>query len=228
MGRLLFCGATAAVLIACSSKGAAPPPNPTTPTTDAGSMEEMDSSGGVVDSGGGMEAEDASTEDVTVIPCTNDSRCQTTGPQCSGSAIVTCSFSSQGCYVVTATNTCPPNQMCASSGVIAACACVTPTVCNQTGTFCEGSNLLVTCTADVNGCLAVTESTCGAHQTCKAAEGCVCQAAPTECSGAGAACVDSTSLLTCAIDANACVFGTTTTCPSGKACAGSFPDASCE
>jgi hypothetical protein len=95
------------------------------------------------------------------------------------------------------------------------------TTCTEGQTTCTSTGV-ATCKRGGDGCLAyVVTTTCGPHQTCvTAAQGpkCQCNQDPM-CSASGTTCASATKLVTCAQDAQQCVYmQSTAVCPSDKTC----------
>ena len=98
-------------------------------------------------------------------------------------------------------------------------------VCTLSETRC-GTVGVETCVT-VGACTSWGPDTaCLGHQTCQG-ESCQCPTPPTGCTGAGTTCVGN-ALVTCAVDAQNCIYAmTTTTCPSNEPCGTAFPKAVC-
>jgi hypothetical protein len=159
----------------------------------------------------------------------------TTGTICvTGSRIETCALTSAGCLALASINDCPVGTICQGAAPNAACVCPPPPAeCSQgVGTSCDLQGNLATCARDPNGCLVVTQrNPCPGVTTCQGSgpnASCACPPAPTQCSGAGKACVNASTLMTCVADAQGCVSGTNATCSlPGQTCQGAFPNAAC-
>jgi hypothetical protein len=155
--------------------------------------------------------------------CNTDPACSGAGGTCvSSTTLSTCSTDAQNCLYQSATSTCV-NGACAGG---ACCA----NGCTQGQTSCVLGQL-ATCTLGANGCWAYgLPGGCGAHGSCTGAPGtgaCTCNTSPF-CSTAGTACADATTLVTCSVDAQHCVYeAATSTCPAPGFCSGMAPNASC-
>jgi hypothetical protein len=105
-------------------------------------------------------------------------------------------------------------------------------VCSLGDLQCLSSSELQVCGL-VDGCLVWTTVTpCGDRQMCVEngpTASCVCQPAPSGCeSGPGSFCSSAARLDTCVADDEGCIYkASTTSCPTGKPCAGAHPAASC-
>ena len=141
-----------------------------------------------------------------------------------------CASDADHCFFVDHTTSCGGNQTCTGSRPTGACTCnAAPPQCTADGvTFCDSNGNSETCKKDGNGCFTVTTTTCGSHQTCNATSGqCACNA--SACGQAGSFCDGSGKLVTCASDANNCVFVSAgpTSCTANETCTGASPNAAC-
>jgi hypothetical protein len=100
--------------------------------------------------------------------------------------------------------------------------------CPKDAVRCGTGGGVQTCVA-MGACTVWTaEMPCPGMQTCNNGR-CNCPSPPAGCQGAGSTCESPTTVLRCITDATGCLTGTEkTTCPSGKTCKGSFPNASCQ
>ncbi|HET6336587.1 MAG TPA: hypothetical protein VFG30_25365, partial [Polyangiales bacterium] len=123
----------------------------------------------------------------------------------------------------------------AGSGGMAGSAAGGPScsdVCSLGDLQCLSSTELQACGL-VDGCLVWTTVTpCGERQMCVEngpTASCTCQPPPTGCeSGPGSFCSSDARLDTCVADEHGCIDrASTTSCPTGKPCAGNHPNASC-
>ncbi len=94
-----------------------------------------------------------------------------------------------------------------------------------------GTSGLETC-VPVGACLTwSSDNPCPGRQSCQGSApvaACKCPAPPGNCTGAGKTCVNGT-LVTCAVDANGCVYqSATATCAATEPCGGAFPSAVCQ
>src|SRR5450432_3206368 len=150
-------------------------------------------------------------------------------------SVATCGPNADGCLDLTKHTTCAAAKPCSGNAPSATCSCTSapPECAGQAGFFCRADGQRSTCDLDASGCLAITTSApCAAGLTCQGASPaakCACPAPPTECAaGIGTACRGTTTVVTCARDANGCLVSTgTTSCPAGKPCAGTLPSATC-
>jgi hypothetical protein len=94
-----------------------------------------------------------------------------------------------------------------------------------------GASGLETC-VPVGACLTwSSDNACPGRQSCQGTAplaACKCPTTPGDCTGAGKACVNGT-LVTCAVDANGCIYqSATTACATAEPCGGAFPSAACQ
>jgi hypothetical protein len=182
-------------------------------------------------------------------PCAGNApsaTCSCTGspPECAGQAgmfchaadgqLSTCDLDSNGCLAIIKTAPCATGLTCQGAAPSASCKCpAPPTECvGGIGTACRSTAQVVTCARDASGCLVINSiMTCAAGKPCTGSlpsAACTCPTPPTDCAaGTGALCAAG-KLETCGQDANGCVvLASALTCPAGKPCGGSFPNASC-
>jgi hypothetical protein len=159
-----------------------------------------------------------------VATCTcNASVCTQEGKGCQDQqTLVNCALDADGC-LVGSTSPCPTGQSCGGTQPNASCSAICQSSCTSGQTSCV-SGSLATCTLGSNGCYSYgTPVGCQPHQSCTGSSGtaaCTCNADPV-CSAVGNACASSTTLATCAKDAQNCVFASTTsTCTNGACSAG--------
>jgi hypothetical protein len=109
-------------------------------------------------------------------------------------------------------------------------ACDPAGSCSALGRSCADPSTLVTCAKDADGCLRATSQPCGMNQTCTPTgvdAACVCKPDPT-CTVAGPTCGDSTTLVSCALDAQGCpVASGSMACGDLQICTGAAGVASC-
>jgi hypothetical protein len=102
----------------------------------------------------------------------------------------------------------------------ASCSTVCQNSCTAGQTSCiEGG--LAKCTLGSNGCYSYgAPAACGVHQSCTGtagAAGCTCNSDPV-CGAVGMTCANSTTLATCSMDAQSCVYESATSICSNGAC----------
>lgn len=159
------------------------------------------------------------------------------GTSCRDSKTVeACVADANGCIAKQAmTTTCAGVQTCTGTHPTAKCSCpAAPAMCTSgQGAFCESATSVATCGADAQGCVSISgRVTCDVTKPCSgtypSASCSSCPAKPPECSaGVGTSC-QGNSVVTCALDGNGCLYvKSTTTCPTGKPCAGTAPNAAC-
>jgi hypothetical protein len=160
-----------------------------------------------------------------------------TGSFCSTAdgSLQTCLKDPDGCVYLGTATVCPAQKPCTGSFPSASCSCPpAPPICgNTTGTFCDGTSSVVTCSHDAQGCLISAPSkSCPAGKPCGGSAGnadCTCPAvaactSPKPTSGSYCSVND---VVTCSADGNGCAQAAVTTCPVGKPCATSASGASC-
>jgi hypothetical protein len=159
----------------------------------------------------------------------NATTCTANGDFCSsGTEKSTCATDAQGCMFVSAGPVaCPTHQSCTGAAGSATCSCNTdPNCASGTATFCASGTSKSTCGTDANGCFyVVSTDACPAHQACTGSNPngtCGCVAPPADCAGgAGSFCATSTSVSTCQVDGNNCVFVSgTASCGTHQSCSG--------
>lgn len=157
--------------------------------------------------------------------CAPAPTCTGVGIQCdSDGQIVECANDARGCVYEASRSACGDHQTCGGGIGAATCSCdAAPTQCNGlTGSNCTGSGDVVNCARDADQCLfLVSQSDCGDHQTCAGADGnkaCSCNPAPG-CAAAGTVCDGNGGTLTCARDAQQCLYETgRSACGTHQAC----------
>jgi hypothetical protein len=155
--------------------------------------------------------------------CTS-SACGQTGTLCQDAqTLATCAKDADGCFYATSTSPCTMPMSCSGMAPSAACSLTCANSCTSGETSCVNGQL-ATCTLGSNGCYSYGAAVaCGTHQSCTGAVGsaaCTCDADPP-CSAVGMTCANSTTLATCTMDSQNCVYeSATSTCTNGACSAG--------
>ncbi len=164
--------------------------------------------------------------------CNADSVCKQAGKTCQdGQTVATCGTDSNSCLYVTSTTSCTAPESCAGTAPSASCSLTCTNSCTQGQTACISGGE-ATCTLGSNGCWAygTSVSACGTHQTCTGAAGvgkCTCNTDPV-CYAAGNLCASTSTLATCAEDAQGCFYQSTSkTCSNGACSAGACCSNAC-
>jgi len=154
-----------------------------------------------------------------IASCTcSSSQCTEVGTVCENAqTLATCAKDTNGC-LVGSPSPCPAGESCGGMLPNASCSTVCQNSCTAGQTSCVAGGL-ATCALGSNGCYSYgAPVACGTHQSCTAPPGsaaCTCNADPV-CSAVGSACASSTTLATCAKDAQGCVYeSATSTCAHG-------------
>jgi hypothetical protein len=155
----------------------------------------------------------------------------------SSTAVATCGLDAVNCLAITNRVTCPSGKPCTGSFGAASCSCSPPpTDCGGgAGQACRGAppGEVVTCGTNSDGCIVITgTNACAAGKPCAGTppnSSCTCPAPPAICNATtGTFCSDTSTLVTCANDANGCLtISATVGCGAGKQCTGSTGSASC-
>jgi hypothetical protein len=158
----------------------------------------------------------------TASPCTE------VGPVCQDAqTVAVCAKDADGCLYVASSTSCTAPMSCSGAAAAAQCALTCTDSCKQGQTTCVAGGI-ETCTLGANGCWAYgPAAACGPHQSCAGAAGaaaCECNADPV-CKAAGTSCANTTTLVTCATDAQGCAYeaasSTCTSCSAGACCTSS-------
>jgi len=165
--------------------------------------------------------------------CNVDPVCSSVGSKCTGaSTLATCAQDAQACFYQSSPPvTCGVRQSCTGAVGAAACTCNADSVCSSVGSRCTGASTLTTCARDAQACLYQSSPpvTCGVRQSCTGAAGaaaCTCNP-DSVCSSAGGTCIGASTLVTCAQDAQTCLYQASATTCSNGACTGAAGSASC-
>jgi hypothetical protein len=117
------------------------------------------------DSGPQADASDAGFIPDSGVQCAN--ACTINQTACNFGGVQTCETQANGCTQWVTTSTCGANQTCTVTGVGAASCTCEATQCSEVGTVCQGTQTVVTCEKDANGCFyAASTSTCPMPQFC--------------------------------------------------------------
>lgn len=113
----------------------------------------------------------------------------------------------------------------ADAGGPEACA----NACTAGQTTCAAGSVQA-CQLQSNGCTQWVTTACGPNQSCTVSgaggiASCTCNA--SQCTEVGTVCENAQTLATCTKDANGCLVGSPSTCPTGESCGGMLPSASC-
>ncbi len=243
---LALAGVLAVCLPACDCNNA--PPQNDGGRTDAGKVQSdsgiapTDSGTATTDAGSGNT--DAGTVDAGVIivlpdggSCSSDPGCiaaSTSACDPAGTpSLGTCVDVGAGCLKVQTLVACPSALQACPAG---ATACTCPnTACAVGATTCSTGTSVGTCALDVAGGCGVFPSTgvaCAAHQSCTGATPsaiCSCDTDLLCAAGVGTSCnALNTGTITCALDANSCLFSSpSVACSTPKVCTGAAPASGC-
>jgi hypothetical protein len=158
--------------------------------------------------------------------CTcNASVCTEAGTACQDvQTITTCAGDADGCFYVSSSSQCTMPMSCSGMSPTAACSLTCSNSCTPGQKSCSGGGL-ATCTLGSNGCLAYAAPIpCGPRQTCTGAAGagmCSCNMDPTCGMTVGNLCPTTSVSVSCASDAQGCVYeSASTTCVNQTCVAG--------
>jgi hypothetical protein len=170
----------------------------------------------------------SATSGTPVCAC-NATSCTVVGDFCSsGTQKTTCAQDNNGCFFATgAAVACGTRQSCTGVAGSATCTCNTDPSCGSaTAKLCATSTTISTCGADTDGCFFVqSTAACPSHESCTGSNpnaACGCDAPPADCAGAqGSFCATSTSVSTCLVDGNSCIYvDHTSSCGAHQTCTG--------
>ncbi len=188
---------------------------------------------GVWDAQFASDAADA-TQDVSAdIACTPSPPLCAAGPgrHCDGSqALVTCFVNDRGCLVASERTACGAGRFCSIGAGGASCVC--SSICKPGATICTSMGVSSRTLDVATGCYVFGPAKpCGLRQICGGPAGsaaCGCGPPPIGCNGPGSFCSNSTTVSTCEVDANGCLFiSQAKMCPAGRSCTGTLPAVAC-
>jgi formylglycine-generating enzyme required for sulfatase activity len=153
--------------------------------------------------------------------CNASTVCTETGTACDGNGTVaTCDKDANGCFYAASTQPCASPESCVGNAPNAKCALTCTSTCTPGQTLCVTGGL-ETCTLGTNGCWAYGPAVaCGAHQSCTGPSGsgmCTCNVSAT-CAAVGKVCATTSTLATCAQDAQGCFYESGSTPCTNGAC----------
>jgi hypothetical protein len=168
-----------------------------------------------------VDATDAET-DAAPPACTN--ACTLGARRCASGGSQGCLLGANGCTAWGTTASCVGVTSCSSSTGLCVCP-PAPAGCTASGTLCDSSGNLVTCTLDAQGCLSASAPfSCPSDESCKGPlpnAACSCDNNPS-CIGQSAFCLNASTIAACGSDSNtpACrVVASTTSCHGSSLCA---------